>query len=113
MKARVHACLECGEDAAPAGEFCSDRCRTVFNNRIKRRGAVLASLFMAHRFDRDMATSLGVLQAMNRLASDWRAEDRAERGGRRSWRKPADILGERPYLKSVAVRDFTGRGRRR
>lgn len=106
-------CLECGTDHACKGEFCSTACRTVFNNRRKQRGAELYDLYMAHRFDRDRAQELGVFQAINRLASTYRDEDRESRNGRRSWRRPRDVLEERPFLKSIATYDGTGRGVRR
>lgn len=97
------ACLECG-GAIPlarqrTAEFCCDPCRKAWNNRRMIRGAELHDLYMAHRFDRDAAQALGVLQAMNRMVAGWREEDRRRRGGRRSWRKPAVVLEERPYLK--------------
>lgn len=101
VKKRVHACLECGEPRSAKGEFCSTGCRTDFNNRRKARGAELHDLYMAHRFDRANAQALGVLQAMNRLASVWREEDKARRAGRRSWRATRDVLAERPYLRSI------------
>lgn len=113
MNARVHECLECGVPATGrAAEFCSQACRFAFNNRRKRRGAELYDLYMAHRFDRAVATELGVFQAINRLASDYREQDKAERAGRRSWRKPRAVLSERPYLKAIATYDGTGRARR-
>lgn len=99
---RVHACLECGAQV-PFGngvEFCSPGCRHAWNNRRKARGALLLDLYMAHRFDRAEATDLGVLAAMNRLAGDFRDEDREKRGGRRSWRPARTVLAERPYLRA-------------
>lgn len=99
---RVHACLECGAQV-PFGngvEFCSADCRHAWNNRRKVRGALLLDLYMAHRFDRAEAGRLGVFQAINRLAADFREEDRKRRGGRRSWRPAAAVLAERPYLRA-------------
>ncbi|NUR12322.1 MAG: transcriptional regulator [Bradyrhizobium sp.] len=101
MKKRVHACLECGGDRSAKAEFCSASCRTDFNNRRKARGAELHDLFMAHRFDRANAQALGVLQAMNRMASIWREEDKARRDSRRSWRATREVLEERPYLRGI------------
>ena len=110
MTKRIHACLECGAETRSKGEFCSALCRTAFNNRRKARGAELYDLYMALRFDRATATDLGVFQAINRLASVYRQQDRQERSGRRSWRGPRAVLEERPYLKAVTSYDGTGRG---
>ncbi|KQU77724.1 transcriptional regulator [Mesorhizobium sp. Root102] len=107
--ARVHACLECGEGTSRDGEFCSDKCRSDWNNRRKQRGAELYDLYMAHRFDRATAKDLRVFQAINRMASNFRQEDRSERAGRQSWRRPSAVLDERPYLRSVTTRVRMGR----
>lgn len=101
VRQRVHACLECGGPRSAKGEFCANSCRDSFNNRRKARGAELHDLYMAHRFDRASAQDLGVLQAMNRMASVWREEDKARRAGRRSWRDTREVLAERPYLRSI------------
>lgn len=113
MTARVHECLECGgtREAGAAGEFCATACRDAFNNRRKARGAELYDLFMVLRFDRERAKFLRVFQALCRLASNWRREDRARRAGRRSWRKPEDVLETRGYLRAISIYDGTGRGR--
>lgn len=118
---RVRACLECGGPRVVgrrAGgkerhddEFCCKPCRDAFGNRRKARGAELYDLFMVHRWDRKLAVALRILQAMNRLASNWRAEDKARRAGRRSWRKPHDVLETRTYLRAIVNYDRTGRGR--
>ncbi len=107
----THA-LNAGKPPRQRGEFCSTACRSAFNNRRKARGAELYDFFMAHRFDRAEAARLGFLQAMNRLASIWRDEDKGKREARRSWRKPRAIMEERLFLKAVARMDFTGRGKR-
>lgn len=106
-------CLECGGERpkGAGGDFCATACRTAFNNRRKARGAELYDLFMVHRWDRKRAVVLRILQAMNRLASNWRAEDKARRAGRRSWRKPEDVLETRTYLRAIVNFDRTGRGR--
>lgn len=109
MRSRVHACLECGAGHGRKGEFCSTPCRTGFNNRRKSRGAEFYDLYMAHRFDRDEAKRLGVMTAINRLASIFREEDQKRRTGRRSWRRPSAVLEERPYLKAVSIRIRAGR----
>lgn len=110
MIQRVHACLECGEPRG-AGDFCADACRAAFNNRRKARGAELYDLFMVLRFDRKRAKLLRVFQALCRLASNWRAEDQARRAGRRSWRRPEDVLETRTHLRAIVNYDGTGRGR--
>lgn len=106
------ACLECGAPhASPIAEaeFCSNRCRMAFNNRRAKRGAELYDLFMALRHDRAVATAFKVWRLLNRLAAGFRAEDVAERAGRRSWRSPAVILVRRPHLADERVRDRRGR----
>lgn len=110
MIKRVHECLECGADHRSKGDFCTTACRVEFNNRRKARGAELYDLYMAHRFQRGHAQKLGVFQAINRLASTYREEDKQRRSGRRSWRRATAVLEERPYLKSIRTYDGTGRG---
>ncbi|WP_084368962.1 transcriptional regulator [Rhizobium sp. RU36D] len=109
MTPRVHACLECESETQKTGDFCCDACRAVFNNRRKARGAEIYDLYMAHRFQRNLATQLKLMSRINRLASIYREEDRAMRNGRRSWRRPQDVLEERPYLRSIATRIRSGR----
>ena len=99
-------CLDCGT-AFQAGHstslFCAPACRQAWNNRRLRRGAELYDLFMAFRFDRPLARALRVLSMLNRLASNFRDEDRRERGGRRSWTAP-DVVAERaPHLRSTIL----------
>lgn len=103
-------CLECGTDLPPAmaggrrggriAEFCSTAHRQAWNNRRMQNGAILYDLFMAHRYDRNTATELGLLTIINRLGMHFRENDIQERGSRRSWRPPRDVIGERPYLKA-------------
>ena len=112
MTIRLNACLECGCDLAPGPqdrEFCCAGHRSAWNNRRLQRGAALYDLYMAHRFQRADAQAAGVFQAINRLASDFRAEDRAEREGRRSWRRHDVVLGDRPHLKAQKFRVRVGR----
>lgn len=111
MALRIHACLECGAPTPKRGDFCSAGCRTDFNNRRRTRGAELYDLYMAHRFERDAAKALGVFQAVNRLASNFRDEDKARRAARRSWRKPETVMSEKPYLKAMQTSISAG-GRR-
>lgn len=106
MTIRLNACLECGCDIPPGPhdrEFCCSAHRTAWNNRRLQRGAALYDLYMAHRFQRVEAQAAGLFQAINRLASDFRAEDRALREGRRSWRRHDVVLGDRPHLKAARV----------
>lgn len=106
----VHpTCLECGAAHERAGDFCCRACKDVWSNRCKARGAELYHLYMAHRFERPLAAKLGLFQAINRLASNWRAEDRARRDGRKSWRSPRAVMEERPYLKASVTRVRAGR----
>jgi hypothetical protein len=109
--ARLGACLECGAEFERAAnrEFCGGKCRKAWGNRRMKRGAELYDLYMAHRFDCANAQALGVFQAVNRMASNFRQEDQAERAGRRSWRLPSAVLEERPYLRAVQSRMRMGR----
>jgi hypothetical protein len=109
MSARLNACLECGAESVAKGSFCGTRCRMAFNNRRLQRGAELYDLYMAHRFERKTARQLGLFQAINRLASNWRQEDIAMRAGRKSWRNPRAVMEERVYLKAVGGRVRAGR----
>ena len=109
MTSRVHACLDCGTPTAAKGEFCSTACRTAFNNRRRQRGAEFYDLYMAHRFERGLAAQLGLFQAINRLASMFRQDDKDRRAGRKSWRSPRLVMDERPYLKSIVTHETFGR----
>jgi hypothetical protein len=94
-------CVECGTPYGAAqahGEFCGPACRKAFNNRRQLRGAELYDLVMAWRCERTLAASMKVLRAICRLAADFRAADRRERPGRRSWRHPRRIADAKPYL---------------
>lgn len=99
-------CKECGQQfrqVSPKAEFCSAPCQKEFNNRRAMRGAKLHDLYMAHRFERDEAKRAGLMQVINRLASDWREEDRRQREGRKSWQPFRRILEKEPHLKAVRL----------
>lgn len=100
-------CLECGGAGSAAGDFCGSACRKSWNNRRMVRGAELYDLFMALRYERRTSYPLHLFGVICRAAALFRAEDLAERDGRRSWRPPADILARRPYLLARRL----GRGR--
>lgn len=103
---RQRVCLECGEPFVARdheAHFCCTACRKAFNNRRAVRGAELYDLYMAHRFERAEAQASGVFKAINRLASDWRAQDRRERAGRKSWRPFRRIFDAKPYLGAVRL----------
>lgn len=104
-------CLECGDAlklptkgepkrGGRTAEFCCTQHRQAWNNRRMQCGAILYDLFMAHRYDRKTGEELGLLSICNRLGLHFREDDNSKRGGRRSWRKPQDVLDERPYLKA-------------
>lgn len=107
----LRTCLECGipyEASERASQFCATSCRQTWNNRRLKRGAELYDLFMPHRFERPLAKGLKLISLLNRLASIFRAEDLAERGGRASWRPPEVVLSERPYLRAQILRQTKG-----
>jgi hypothetical protein len=64
---------------------------------------------MAHRYDRAKAIELGVMTLMNRLAAEFKEDDRRRRAGRRSWRRSLDVLDRHPSLRAVHL---SGRKRR-
>jgi len=71
-------CRECGEEFKKGKSqeqmFCSNACRSSWNNRRKNRGADVYDLFMTMRFDRSNAK--GVWATMCRMASEWNEEDK-------------------------------------
>lgn len=106
MRLRTLQCRECGRDFrqnSPKAEFCSLSCKRSFNNRRALRGAEFYDLYMAHRFERDAAKQARVLSAINRLASDFREEDRRQRAGRKSWQSFSRIFDAKPYLGAVRL----------
>ena len=105
-KSSTHPCQECG--AALSGEIAGKRfrgqtCRLRFNNRRLQRGAELYDLFMTMRYDRAEAKRLGVWALMCRMGQQMREEDQRDREGRQSWRKPDDVLKERPDLRAIRL----------
>lgn len=54
-------------------------------NRRQERGALLYDLFMAMRYERELAAKLKVWGTMCQLAAEWRKEDEDKREGRKSW----------------------------
>lgn len=107
-------CRECGtgfQRYTRSDNFCSTTCRRTFNNRRAMRGAELYDLFMVIRFDRPRAKLLGLWTIVCYLAGMFRDEDNAERDGRPSWRDPAEIIGDKPFLKAelIARRHRVGR----
>lgn len=100
---RYRACLECGDALFTLhGDFCCDAHRKAWNNRRLIRGAEFYDLFMCLRWDRAVASKLKVWTLICRLASRYRAEDRAERDGRPSW-KPPQVIRERHVPDSAVV----------
>jgi len=112
MSRLVGTCLECGgaRKTSRASEFCCSPCRRTWGKRRMLRGSELYDIYMAHRFERETAADLGVMQAINRLASIFRMEDHAERASRQSWRKPRDVMMDRPGLKTMHSTMKIGRG---
>jgi predicted nucleic acid-binding Zn ribbon protein len=80
MYCQPSVCAECakaftsGNPAVPT-YFCSGKCRDVWNNRRKLRGALLMDMMMILRFDRDAAREEDAWTTMCRMASDFRGED--------------------------------------
>jgi hypothetical protein len=81
-------CRECGcpiNSGRTGVYFCSPEHRKTWNNRRAVRGAELYDLFMANRFERQLATDKHMWSIMTNLASAYRDADKALRSGRRSW----------------------------
>jgi hypothetical protein len=99
-------CRECGKEFKAkrvTAEFCSGRCRTAFHNRKAARGSVFYDLFMLVRFDRDAADRDGLWSELCKGASAFKAEDDAERNGRRSWDSADQIGCRHTRLKAKVV----------
>lgn len=62
------------------------------------RGAEIYDLLMIARYEREAATKNKVWRAINRLAAKYRDEDKAERDGRRSWRRLRAIIETKVFL---------------
>lgn len=100
-KYRPRCCNECGGEYAPrrADEFfCSTPCRKAFDNRRMTRGRDLYDLFMALRYERGLAKVSGLWAIACRMAQEWRAEDEAKRGGRKSWLPVKRALDRLPVV---------------
>ena len=99
-------CPECGAAVTQPKrgqrrQFCCDAHRRAFNNRRQMRGAQLADMFMALRYDRDAANEAGVWGFMCRMAEAWRNEDRE--AGRESFGDYQKFMAENMHLNPSAV----------
>lgn len=108
-------CRECGvATAAGCGEhrrdakFCSIPCKTKWNNRKKTRGADIYELWMAMRYERDEAKRLGLWGELCRLSEGWYQEDQRERGGRKTYGPPAEVLTRLRENGSIRIGDIVG-----
>lgn len=91
-------CWETGkslEDAYPGSRFINQGARQDWNNRRKMRGAAVYDLLMGWRYDRPVATALGVFSTVCSLLRQWHEEDKA-----------ADRIG---YLPPAAALKALGR----
>jgi hypothetical protein len=107
------ACLECGASLRPSGhggnvrDFCCHACGVKFNNRRRTRGAELYDLFMAQRYSREEAESEGAWNLMCRMAQSFKAQDDAQRDGRRSWAPVREVRARRPeYVATVVEKHY-------
>lgn len=89
-----YTCAECGQAFAPKRKdkavFCSPACRNEANVRRRDRGALVYDLLVHHRFNRADAQKRGVRSKVDRMISNWIAEDRA--AGRRAMRPLQDCI---------------------
>tara|TARA_R100001129_G_scaffold120307_1_gene83454 strand:- start:1419 stop:1778 length:360 start_codon:yes stop_codon:yes gene_type:complete len=99
----LRICPECGEHFATSHHsklHCSTKCRKAWNNRRMTRGAELYDAFMALRYDRGWAKTVGLWQLICRLVAEWRAEDNEK--GRESYIRPDRWYEEnRAWLRSA------------
>jgi hypothetical protein len=98
--AKVRECLECGggipAQAQASAEFCCDTCRKRWNNRRAVRGTELYDLVMIVRFDRPAAKLYAIWTLLSSIASAYRDADKVKRAGRRSWRRPQQVVDSFP-----------------
>lgn len=87
-------CAECGLTFRPKRSdralFCSPACRNLSNARRRDRGAMIYDLLVHQRFNREEAQKKGVRSKVDRMISNWIAEDRA--AGRRVMRPLQECL---------------------
>ena len=98
-------CTECGEAFGSDrfnAEFCSVPCKAKFNNRRAMRGAELYDVLMNMRYGSGFGRVKGAFTILTALARGYREQDRAERGGRRSWAKLSTRLNEMARIPGVA-----------
>jgi hypothetical protein len=99
-------CLECG-DAFTArrqtAQFCGRSCRQQFHSRKTARASVAIDLLMAWRFDRAAFEAVGGRTLLSQVIAGFRAEDRRERAGRKSWDHPQMAKQRAVRFLSVAV----------
>lgn len=99
-------CSECGvtfQGERRHAEFCTGECKTMFNNRRKNRGSIIYDMFMAMRYERDLAKKFGAWTDMCKLAAHWRREDMEKREARRSWGDWRTWQKNNPWLEAVVV----------
>lgn len=99
-------CIDCGAAFVPTrkdAEFCSAPCRTEFNKRRQLRGMILYDLMMINRNERKLAKAAKVWFLITRLCMYWRDQDKADRDGRRSWRKAEKVLEANAWARATVV----------
>jgi predicted nucleic acid-binding Zn ribbon protein len=107
-------CRECGSRFTAVradAEFCSTPCRRDWNNRRQKRGAELYDVFMFIRHHRKETKALQNDPGINlwtvacQLATQWKAEDERDRGGRKSYQHvPALVVkGQFTHLKAAFI----------
>ena len=104
------SCRECGHSFMPRradAAFCAPACKRAFNNRRATRGAELYDLFLASRFDRQDPAVDGVWSVLCRMAHVWRAQDEAERAGRKSWCPAREVRARSArYVATVVATNY-------
>lgn len=102
----IRVCQWCGGEFAPrdpSALFCSDPHRHAFNNLRKERGAIIYDLLMVMRFERKLSAQLKLWSKVCTILSNFRREDREQRAGRDSWRRPSRLLEQRPDLLAKVI----------
>lgn len=103
---RHRCCKECSKPLATTAkataEFCGTPCRIAWRNRRTHRGAELYDIFMAIRFDRPLAASLGLWALACRMASVWNEDDKE--AGRQSYVPPREAVMRLNRYNAVATK---------
>lgn len=89
-----HSCKECNgpfESRQYNADFCTNACRSAFNNRRMKRGAVLYDLLMMERGDPKAFEANKLKDRATELLERFRQEDE-QAGRKRTWKRANDVM---------------------